>query len=428
MKKEKTTNNTEEIKTKFFTLSICKDHNCQPYLNVFHFQGENFDQKKLGEIFGVIKINDYSENSAYIANIITQVFKKEFYKKPAKANTEKNLEEALHRSNLALADLSRYEIIEWMGKLNAVVGVVKKNQLIFSCASKGVVFLIRDKKIVFIQDAETEAGRQSHPIKTFSELSSGKINPGDKIIITTEAFLKKFPPENLERHAQSLTDAEFENLICSTLKSESDNLGLIIINALSREKTASPVQKGPPEEENEEINFFGDNSVSEKLKKKRKTKAKKIKEKTGKNKLASKIDKFPKKKIFKKRKKKFSALADEIYMSEKDSGINEDFKKYQERRKSPAKKFFLEIREKIKTLAMPSRKNKQVKKIKKKTLSFKKSFKEKISKSRGWTALKTSAKLIPYKKVEKILPDKKRAWNKIKNIPVKIRNTIRHKK
>lgn len=402
----------KEFKTKIFPLSICKDHNFQPFLNVFHFKGDNFDQKKLGKIFGIIKIRDHSENSAYIANIITQVFKKEFYKK-YKSSTEENFEQALHKANLALADLSRCEIIEWIGNLDAIIGVIKNNILTFSYAGRGIAFLIREKKIVFIQDINhQQTNLNAHPIKTFAELSSGEINPEDKIIITTSDFLEKFPQRDLERHINSLTEDEFENLICSTLKSETDNIGLVIINAFLQEK---PTLNQEEEKENEkEVNFFGNKIPPEKPKKE----IIKKKEENKKDKEVSKEE--PEKKDTEKglkEKEKFFAPSSEIYMKEKDKEFDDYIKETQ---KKESANFFTEfldkIVEKFKNIKQAMAKNENLEKIKNKSSQFKKI----IAENKNWTALRSSARLIPYEKIKKITPSKEI----IKGIPKKIRSMI----
>jgi hypothetical protein len=72
-------NKKEQYSSESFQKVICHNPKLKPYVNAFHFKGDNFDQQKLGEIFGVIQIFDHSENSAYIPNLIAQVNKKLFY-------------------------------------------------------------------------------------------------------------------------------------------------------------------------------------------------------------------------------------------------------------------------------------------------------------------------------------------------------------
>ena len=74
MKKKPTT----DFDLDSFEVSVCKNKEMQSFLNVFHFKEENLSKEHLGELFGVIKVFDYSQQSAYLPNLLSQVLKKEF--------------------------------------------------------------------------------------------------------------------------------------------------------------------------------------------------------------------------------------------------------------------------------------------------------------------------------------------------------------
>ncbi len=246
------------LKPESFKIVACENENLLPFLNVFCIEKEGFSQKQLGEMFGIIQTLNHSDQSAYLPNLITQVIKKEFFRNP-KIGTEKSFESALHKANAALADLAEHEILNWLGNLQVVIGVVEKDNLFFARLGGGRIILKRNKKIADITGNNKKAkknkkeSRKAHPAKTFSNISSGKIKADDKLIFTTDDILDLMTWEDLERHAGTFTSQEFDNIFKSTLELEGENLGSIIVNL--KEKGINIIKKKEEPEKNK--NFFG---------------------------------------------------------------------------------------------------------------------------------------------------------------------------
>lgn len=254
----KNENTPIEIDLDVFEVNAIGDKKFQPFFNVFHFQGANYAEQKLGELFGVIQIFDDSKNSAYLPNVIAQVIKKEFfsdYRRP----TEKAFESALHKANLALTDLAQHEIVEWMGRLHSVIGVLNKESFHFTQAGGGRILLIRNKLVSDITRGLDDGEGVGHPIKTFSNISAGNVSTDDKLIFCTETVFESFSWEDLKRHCNAFSSAEFDNLFRATLMSEAQQAGAIVINV--NEKATQPVPSFKPNVvENDTIpdqNFFG---------------------------------------------------------------------------------------------------------------------------------------------------------------------------
>ncbi len=64
------------LQAESFDIVAIKDPKMKPFLNVFHATGQNVQQQKLGKLFGIIQVDDISENSAYLPNMLTQIIKK----------------------------------------------------------------------------------------------------------------------------------------------------------------------------------------------------------------------------------------------------------------------------------------------------------------------------------------------------------------
>ena len=244
----------ERIKLDAFSVLACKEQALLPFLNVFDFKGIGPEEQRLGRIFGVIQVLDHDESSAYIPNLIAQVIKKEFFRNK-KRSTERSFEAALHKANLTFADLARHEAIAWIGKLKAVVGVIAGKEFHFTQSGGGSILLIRDEKVTDISQGLDNQEGIGHPIKTFTNISSGKLKVNDKIIFTGEEFFQSFSIDDLNRHIKAFTSEEFDNLIKATLETEGENTGAIVINVQkeSLSVAASPAKK----KKKKDVNFFG---------------------------------------------------------------------------------------------------------------------------------------------------------------------------
>ncbi len=239
-----------------FSLIACKDQQLEAFINVFHHSPDNVAQDELGQLFGVVQVLDHSDQSSYLPNLIAQVIKKEYFAKQ-KRGPEKSFEAALHKANLALADLTQHEIIQWMGKFKAVMGVIQKDNFFFTQAGGGRIVLVRDQQITDISRGLDE--ENSHPMKTFSSVSSGKIELGDKLLFASDSVFDIFSWEDLKRHAKTFNTDEFDNLIKSTLESEGENVGALTVNI--KEKSLA---KMPEKKKVKKLNYFGGVDKTEK--------------------------------------------------------------------------------------------------------------------------------------------------------------------
>lgn len=215
-----------------------------PFGTVFVFDPENFDQKKLGTLFGIIKISDTSQESSYVANLLTSVIKKEYFSKPDRP-AETSFEAALRKANIALAELARRGSVKWTGEINFVAGALEKNNLHFSRLGTTFILLLRGGMIADIgAGMETEAEEpSSHPLKTFSDISSGKLETGDCLILTTADLLEIFSLEEIRQNAALFSRDEFPNILSASLTANSELSGAIVVNLVSEEEIATLPQK-----------------------------------------------------------------------------------------------------------------------------------------------------------------------------------------
>lgn len=224
----------------FRSIFICKKNELSPFATVFTYFPENIEQQGLGTLFGIIKIDDYSEDSSYVTNLLTSVIKKEYFSKPYRSS-EESFEACLRKANLALAELVRHGSMSWAGKIGFAGGSLERNNLHFSCLGEISIFLVRHGQIAQIsKDLEAEKDSETHPLKTFSNVSSGKLEIGDKLIFTTKELTEIFSAEELRQNSAHFSPQEFPGFLEISLEANSELAGTIVIDILDNreEETA----------------------------------------------------------------------------------------------------------------------------------------------------------------------------------------------
>jgi len=209
---------------------VCSKSELAPFATAFSFPPENFEQQKFGALFGVIKVNDHSESSSYVVNLLVSVIRKEYFSKPHRS-PEEGFEASLRKANLALAELARHGVTSWAGKINFAGGAIERNNLHFTCLGNVSIFLIRGNEISEIsEELEEEKDSEPHPLKTFSNISSGKLEVGDKLVFTTNELVDIFSPEELRQNASHFSREELPGFFEISLKANSELAGTIVVD------------------------------------------------------------------------------------------------------------------------------------------------------------------------------------------------------
>ncbi|OGI27894.1 MAG: hypothetical protein A2359_01290 [Candidatus Moranbacteria bacterium RIFOXYB1_FULL_43_19] len=221
-----------EYQAKIRDVLICSKGELAPFATAFSFPPENFEQHKFGTLFGIIKVDDHSEDSSYVVNLLTSVIKKEYFGKPHRS-PEDSFEASLRKANLALAELVRHGATKWAGKISFCGGAIERNNLHFACLGKASIFLIRGGEIAEISaELEEEKEAESHPLKTFSNTSSGKLEIGDKLIFATQELTDIFSREELRQNASHFSSEEFPGFLEISLRANSELAGAIVVDLI----------------------------------------------------------------------------------------------------------------------------------------------------------------------------------------------------
>jgi hypothetical protein len=203
-KKRRTAAQPVRIETRTKEILVARSRSVEPYLHQFSVLPENITQEPLGRLVGVFSVSDHSDSSAYIGNVITSVAKKEYYANTRRGAIE-SFEAALHRTNLALSELVKNGETRFMGHLHGVIAAIEHGNIHFSVTGEARILLFRDDAFMDIGEGLASEDAATHPMKTFVEISSGRLLPGDCLVITSPELLSLFSLEDLSTNARRLT-------------------------------------------------------------------------------------------------------------------------------------------------------------------------------------------------------------------------------
>lgn len=229
-----------KIATEINEIIIVNNKKLNPYLELVNFSSRNIDQKKLGTILGIFEIKDLSDDSAYIVNFLASVAKKTYFASHQKS-PEDSFESTLAKVNLSLAEIANHGNVNWIGKIDAVFCSIFENQINFSVSGDAKVLLLRNERLIEISESLSPKDEAVNPLKTFTDIASGRLEVGDKLILTTDDISHIFTIEDLEKHALSFDNEKFVRFLKTALVNELEIAGTIVLDA--KEKIEEPQKK-----------------------------------------------------------------------------------------------------------------------------------------------------------------------------------------
>ena len=208
---------------------VVNNSSLKPYVELFEYEPENIYQQPLGSLIGFFEVKEYSDESAYVVNFLTSVLKKEYYINPKRQVTE-SLDSALHKVNLALSELAKNGNVEWLGKINAAICVLEKNNAHFSVSGNAKIFLYRNKTLSEISADLASDSTDPHPLKTFVNVSSGRLEKNDRMLITSEDIFHILPAVEIKKNFQRFQDDKFVQFLKTALSNQLEMIASIVVD------------------------------------------------------------------------------------------------------------------------------------------------------------------------------------------------------
>lgn len=227
-----------ELEKTVTEIIVANGRSIEPFVKVFGYSDENVAKSSLGTLVGVFEIAERSEESAYIVNFLASVAKKEYFANPRRGAVE-SFEAALHKINLALAELVKHGNVAWLGKFHGALGILEKSNFHFSVTGEAHILLLRNGAVSDIGAGLASEESSLHPLKTFVEVASGRMLADDKVILASPELFSLFSLPDLEKNALRMDADRFIQFLRTALVNELDMAGTLIIDF--REGTPVPI-------------------------------------------------------------------------------------------------------------------------------------------------------------------------------------------
>ncbi len=254
-KKEKSVIFREHVRV-ISEIQATRGSESEHFIKIFRHENEHVVGAVLGTLLGVFEIDDQSEDSKYIVNFLFSVAKNEYFSNPRRGAVE-SFEAALHKINVALAEIVKHGNINWLGKFHGTIAILEKNSIHLSVAGNGRIYLVRNGNISHISDGLTSLEANENPIKTFVEISSGRLVPADRILFLLPKTIEVIGEPILTRYAKEMTQERLGQFLRTAMVNKLKQGGAIIIDIQEAPQT-NPKTKDASKRKNHTQSYFSE--------------------------------------------------------------------------------------------------------------------------------------------------------------------------
>jgi len=221
---------------------------------VFSYEALNIEEAKLGNLYLVGKISGFSskkhKNFDFLFNLLISVIKREFYSDPQRGTLEA-LESALQSANIYLTDFSKKGHKEWIGNIDFTCMAFSNNDIHIGQTGNTLIYLLRGDTMSNVSRKFSNNIKSSNPSKTFSNIVSGDLEEGDKMIISTPNLLEIIPQQKIKELISQPSTKQIYEFLKEKLEGISKSKDKIINSLASlilESRTRAPIiEKEPPQ-------------------------------------------------------------------------------------------------------------------------------------------------------------------------------------
>jgi hypothetical protein len=152
------------------------------FLTALHITPEDSSKEAMGEAYVLVEITRPWFPVSQIGSRIVTTFKKAYYSGESSSDLV-NFEKAVKKVNEMLLSLTEQGETEWIGHLNAIIGILINKEVHITSAGLAQAYLFRDGKVSYITEKQT--ANEPHPLKTFGSIISGTLLVEDAILMAT---------------------------------------------------------------------------------------------------------------------------------------------------------------------------------------------------------------------------------------------------
>lgn len=158
--------------------------------------------EKLGKIFAIVEIESPLSENRQIAQAIINTLSRSYFNEKAKDPSEQ-FEKAIKHVNKELHKITKAGDSDWLGKINAILGLTVNDSIHLSSTGKVNAWVVRHQMDNAILDGDDHV---HSPEKTFSHIVSGSLESKDILLFASSGLLELVSPSTLKGNVFSGED------------------------------------------------------------------------------------------------------------------------------------------------------------------------------------------------------------------------------
>lgn len=173
------------------------------------------ESQREGMIFSQVEILNPWFPTSQIGQTIINTIIREYYRATDTSELN-NFETALKKVNETLSQVTQSGETDWIGNLHGILILINGTDIHISQTGQTQAYLFRSGKINHITEGLID-DNNPHPLRTFSNITSGTLQAGDRIIIANPLFLKTIDLDTIRdiitANPPSIAAQEFANIL-----------------------------------------------------------------------------------------------------------------------------------------------------------------------------------------------------------------------
>jgi len=203
------------------------------FCDCFVYEPVNAAEERLGNAYMIGELKDVSEDSFFVLNHISTLFKRNYY-----SNTQKPcitaFEDALKKVNEGMQELASDKKAEWVGKLHFAIGVLSQNTFYFSVCGTPRIFFLRHGETTDVGEKMSTGLKDNSPNKIFKNVASGRVEKDDKVLMLTAETFQAIPKDLWREITTSQNQAKKIRELSSSQRLNFSHTGGILIVSFAR--------------------------------------------------------------------------------------------------------------------------------------------------------------------------------------------------
>lgn len=196
------------------------------------------DQFKSGIIFSQVEILNPWFPTSQIGQTIVNTVIREYYRGEDTSELV-NFETALRKVNETLSQIAQNGETDWVGATNGIIILVNGREIHFSQTGRSQAYLFRGGKINHITEG-LSSNAEPHPLKTFSNITSGTLQVHDKIIIGNPGLFDQITLDVLRDIVSETSPALAAGELAQYIRHQRiQNINAIILELATKDEVAN---------------------------------------------------------------------------------------------------------------------------------------------------------------------------------------------